>query len=165
MGFLREYSGHSLRQPGRGRVFSGGSRGRLSPVTAGISHLSFGLPIGRAGLLFSERPVSLRNSGLHPFGTVLEIRTFEATYELQRKEVLPLLSDTRERLISNSPSRGSNPPAPASQSDVWLWSSTAHTGIHFPDGSSASFNLEYRPQALLWQLPWMQCIGLDTEEN
>ncbi len=27
-----------------------------SPVTAAISHLSSGLPIGRAGLLFSERP-------------------------------------------------------------------------------------------------------------
>src|SRR5258707_7460026 len=72
---------------------------------AAISHLSSGLPIGRAGLLFSERPVSLRSSGLHPFGTVLEIRTSGVTYELQQKYVLPLLSGRRERLISNSPLR------------------------------------------------------------
>ena len=77
--------------------------GAIKPVTAAISHLSFGLPIGRVGLLFSERSVSLRSSGLHPFGTVLEIRTFGVTYELQRKEVLPLLSGRRERPISNSP--------------------------------------------------------------
>jgi len=68
--------------------------------------LSSRLPIGKASLLFSEGPVSLRSSGLHPFGTVLEIRTFGATYGLQRKEVLPLLSDRRGRLISNSPYRG-----------------------------------------------------------
>ena len=68
--------------------------------------------------MFSERPVSLRSSGLHPFGTVLEIRTFGATYEFQRKEVLPLLSDRRERLISILPFRRSNPPASARHSCV-----------------------------------------------
>src|SRR5438309_722995 len=34
---------------------------------------------------------------------------FRATYELPRKEVLPLLLDRRECLISNSPPRRSNP--------------------------------------------------------
>jgi hypothetical protein len=87
-----------------------------SPVTAAISHLSSGLLIGRVGLLFSERPVSLRSSGLHRFGTILEIRTFRITYDFRRKEVLRLLSDRRECPISNSPSRGSNPPTPARQS-------------------------------------------------
>ena len=90
----------------------------ISPVTAAISHLSSGLLIGRVGLLFSERPVSLRSSGLHRFGTVLEIRTSRITYDFQRKEVLRLLSDRRECRISNSPSRGSNPPAPANHSSV-----------------------------------------------
>jgi len=57
-------------------------------------------PDNVADRLFSGRPVSLRSSGLHPFGTVLEIRMFGVTYKVQRKEVLPLLSDWRERLIS-----------------------------------------------------------------
>ena len=70
----------SLRQLAQGRVFSGWTRGQLSPVTAAISHLSSGVPIGRAGLLFSERPVSLRSSGLRPFGTVLEFQMFRVTY-------------------------------------------------------------------------------------
>ena len=47
-----------------------------------------------------------------------KFRTSEVTYELQRKEVLPLLSDRLELLISNSPSRGSNPPASARHSCV-----------------------------------------------
>ena len=85
----------------------------MSPITAAISRLSSGLPVGRAGRLFSKRPVSLRSSGLDPFGAVLEIRTFVTTYEVQRNEVLPLLSDRRERLISSSPYRGPNPVAPA----------------------------------------------------
>src|SRR6266851_7996576 len=50
----------SLRQLALGRVFSGRTRWQSSPVTVAISRLSFGLPIGGAGLLFSERPVSLR---------------------------------------------------------------------------------------------------------
>jgi hypothetical protein len=77
--------------------------GDLSPVVAAISHLSMGLKIGRAGSMFSERPVSLRSSGLRNFGTVLEILTFRRTYEFQRKVVLRLPSDRRERPISNSP--------------------------------------------------------------
>ena len=64
----------SLRQIALGRVFSGRTRWQFSPVTVAISRLSFGLPIGGAGLLFSERPASLRSSGLHRFGTVLENR-------------------------------------------------------------------------------------------
>jgi hypothetical protein len=94
---------------------SGWTRGQTSPVIAAIYHLSSGLPIGKAGLVFSEMPVSLRSSRLHLFGTVLEIRTFGPTYELQRKEVLPVLLDRRGRLNSNSPCRGSNYPASARQ--------------------------------------------------
>jgi hypothetical protein len=89
----------SLRQLAQGPVFSGLTRGQLSPVIAAISHLGAGLPTGRAGRFFSERPNSLRSSGPHPFSTFLEIRTFGAAYELQRKKVLPLLSDRRERLM------------------------------------------------------------------
>jgi hypothetical protein len=55
-------------------------------------------------------PVSLRSSGPRKFSTVLELPTFRRTYLFQRKEVLRPLSDRRERLISNSPYRGSNPP-------------------------------------------------------
>ena len=84
------------------------TRWQLSPVIVAISRLRFGLPIGGAGLLFSERPVSLPSSGLHLFDTVLENRTFGVAYELQRKKVLRLLSDRRERPIFTSPSRGSN---------------------------------------------------------
>jgi hypothetical protein len=75
--------------------------GNLARVTVAISRLRFGLPIGSAGLLFSDRPASLRSSGLDRFGTVLEIRTFRVAYELWRKEVWRLLSDGRERPISN----------------------------------------------------------------
>jgi hypothetical protein len=75
---------------------------QLSPATAAISHLSFGLPIGSAGLLFSEKPVCLRSSGLHQLGTVLEIRTFRVTYNPARKEVLRLFSRRRESPISKS---------------------------------------------------------------
>jgi hypothetical protein len=82
----------------------GRTRGQLSPITAVIPQLSSVLSIGKAGLLFSERPVSLRSSGLHPLGTVFEIRTFRATCKLQRKVVFPLLSDRLELLIFNSPS-------------------------------------------------------------
>jgi hypothetical protein len=35
--------------------------------------------------LFSERPIYLRSSGLHGFGTVLEIPTFRTAYEFERK--------------------------------------------------------------------------------
>jgi hypothetical protein len=52
--------------------------------SAGFS-FEHGLPIGRVGLLFSERPASLRSSGLHRFDTVLEIPTFRATYEPREK--------------------------------------------------------------------------------
>ena len=48
-----------------------------------------------------------------------KIGTFRVTYELQRKEVLRLLSDRREQPISNSPYSGSNPSAPANQSKNW----------------------------------------------
>ena len=68
----RRFESLSLRQMALGRVFSRRTRWQLSPVTVAISRLSFGLPIGGAGLLFSERPVSLRSSGLHRFGTVLQ---------------------------------------------------------------------------------------------
>jgi hypothetical protein len=93
----------SLRQLAEGRVLSRRSSGQLSPVTVAISRLIFGLPIARAGLLFSERPVSLRSSGLRRFGTVFEIRTFRDAYEPSRKEVLRILSDRRGRPISSPP--------------------------------------------------------------
>jgi hypothetical protein len=83
----------------------------IKPSIRAISHLSSGLPIGTADLLFSERPVSLRSSGPHRFGTVLEIRTFQVTYELHWKEVLRLLSDnqTSERAQVKVGLEGSSP--------------------------------------------------------
>ena len=83
----------SLRQLAHGWVFSRRIRWQLSPAAAAISNLSSGLPTGRAALLFSARPVSLRTSGLHPLGTVPEIRSFRVTYEPQQKVVRPFLSD------------------------------------------------------------------------
>jgi hypothetical protein len=61
-----------------------------------------GLFRGKARSLFSERPIYLRSSGLHGFGTVLEIPTFRSSYEFPRKEVLRLLWDRREHPIPNS---------------------------------------------------------------
>jgi hypothetical protein len=69
----------SLRQPGRLQVFSERSPWQISPVYVAISNLSSELPTGGIGLFFSERPISLRTSGLHPFGTVLKIRSFRGT--------------------------------------------------------------------------------------
>ena len=66
----------SLRQINRGSVFSELSHSQLSPITAAISNSSFGLPRTEMVLLFSKRAVSLRTSGLHPFGTDREIRLF-----------------------------------------------------------------------------------------
>jgi hypothetical protein len=86
----------SLRQLAQARVFSGRSRWQLSPVAVAISNSSSGLRTRTNALLFSETPVSLRTSGLRPFGTVLEIRSLRVTYELQRKEARPFLSDRRE---------------------------------------------------------------------
>src|SRR3984893_15155743 len=79
----------SLRQLPQGPVFSGLTCWQLSPGAIAISNLSSGLPIGRTALFFSERPVSLRTSGLHLFGTILKIRSFRVTCEPLRKEVLP----------------------------------------------------------------------------
>ena len=55
---------------------------QLSPITAAISNLSSGLPIGRTALFFSQRPLSLRTSGLRAFDTVLEVRSSRVTYAL-----------------------------------------------------------------------------------
>jgi hypothetical protein len=88
------------------------------PSNSSDSHSSFGLPIGRAGLLFSERPVSLRSSGLPPLRTVLKIRTFEATYDASGMRFCRFPLDRRGHLISNSSCRGSNPTASASHSCV-----------------------------------------------
>jgi hypothetical protein len=71
-------------------------------VTVAISNLSSGLPTRPNALLFSETPVSLRTSGLRPVGTVLEIRSFRVTWELQRKEVRPFLSDRQKAAKSNA---------------------------------------------------------------
>jgi hypothetical protein len=70
----------SLRQLAQGRVFSGQPRWQFGPVAVAVSNLSSGLPPGRNCPLFSERPVSLRTSGLHLDSTVLGIRSFRATY-------------------------------------------------------------------------------------
>jgi hypothetical protein len=75
----------SLRQFAQGRVFSRRSCWQLSPVVVAISNSSSGLPTGITALLFSETPVSLRTSVLRRFHTVLEIRSFRVTYELQRE--------------------------------------------------------------------------------
>jgi hypothetical protein len=50
-------------------------------------------------LIVLRKPVYLRSSGLHGFGTVLETPTFRRAYEFQLKEVLRLLSDRREHPI------------------------------------------------------------------
>src|SRR6266852_694673 len=42
------------------------------PIFIAISNLSSGLLTSRIALLFSERPISLRTSGLRQFSTVLE---------------------------------------------------------------------------------------------
>src|SRR3981081_2583148 len=73
----------SLRQLAQGRVFSGRSRWQLGPIATPVSNLGSGLPTGRTAPLFSEKPVSLRTSGLHRNGTVREIRLFPAIYEAQ----------------------------------------------------------------------------------
>jgi hypothetical protein len=74
-----------------------GSLWAIKPIAAAISHFSSGLLLARARSLFSERPNFLRSSGLRGFGTVLEIPTFQRAYESQRRDVLWLLSDRRER--------------------------------------------------------------------
>ena len=44
---------------------------------------------------FEQCELARRTSGLHPFGTVLEIRSFRVTYELRGKRVRPYISDGR----------------------------------------------------------------------
>src|SRR6267378_5524843 len=92
--------------------------GQLSPIAAPISHLSSGLLLGRGSSLFSERPIYLRSSGLRGFGTVREIPTFRRAYELQQKIGSATPLGQARASESNSPYRGSNPPAPATQSGV-----------------------------------------------
>jgi hypothetical protein len=52
----RAFESLSLRQLAQGCVFSGQTRAQLGPVTAVIFYLGSGLPIDRAGILFSGRP-------------------------------------------------------------------------------------------------------------
>jgi len=87
----------------------------IKPNIRSHFQLNSELPLGSASILFSERPVPLRSSGLYQFSTVREIRTFRVTYVSPRKAVLRILSNGRERLISNLSYRGSNPPASARQ--------------------------------------------------
>jgi hypothetical protein len=96
----RGFESHSLRHIGRHSVFSERSPWKLSPVSVGVSDFSSGPPAGRIVLFFSETPVSLRISGLHPFSTVLEIPLFRVGYEFQRKAVRKYLLHRREPLIS-----------------------------------------------------------------
>ena len=65
-----------------------------------ISDLSSGLRTGRNVLLFSERPVFLRTSGLNPFSAVLEMRLFRVAYELRGMGFGKYFSDRREPPIS-----------------------------------------------------------------
>jgi hypothetical protein len=77
----------SLRQPVQALCSPGQTRSQASPEAVAISNLSSRLSTGRTGVLFSEAPISLRTSGLHPFGTVLEIRSCRVTYEPRRKVI------------------------------------------------------------------------------
>jgi hypothetical protein len=63
----------SLRQFAQDRAFSERGHRHSSPVAMAISNLGCALSTARTALLFSEWPVSLRSSGLRPFGTDLEI--------------------------------------------------------------------------------------------
>src|SRR5260221_887596 len=92
----------SLRQIGLRGVFSERFRWQFSPISKAISNLSSELLAGEAPNLFSERPVSLRTSGLRKFSTVLKIRLFRAAYGLQRKEVGEYLLNRREPPISKT---------------------------------------------------------------
>jgi hypothetical protein len=65
--------GDWLRQTAPAWVFSGRVRWQISPIAAAISCLSSGLLMAALAFLFSERPVSLRSSGLRRLGMVLEI--------------------------------------------------------------------------------------------
>jgi hypothetical protein len=66
----------SLRHIGRRTVFSERLPWLVSPVFVAISKSSSGLSTGSIIVLFSERPVSLRTSGLRSLSTVFEIRLF-----------------------------------------------------------------------------------------
>lgn len=96
IGSYFQFESHLLRQLVQILCFPGRIRSQASPEAVAISNLSFGLSTGKTALLFSEGPISLRTSGLHSFGTVLEIRSFRVTYERQRKVVWLFLSDGRE---------------------------------------------------------------------
>jgi hypothetical protein len=65
-----------------------------------FSNLGTGLLAGRIAPLFSERPVSLRTSGLHRFSTVFEIQSIRVAYELHRNAVGKYRLDRREPPIS-----------------------------------------------------------------
>ncbi len=102
----------SLRHLARGCLLSGASCWQFSPVAVAISNLSSGLPIGGTALFFSEGPVSLRTSGLHRFGTVLEFERFELLKSFGGKRFgrfsrIARASDFHDRIPIF---RGSNPP-------------------------------------------------------
>jgi hypothetical protein len=85
-----------LRQPAHVGCSPGGGSLTINPVAVAISNSSSRTP-DRAGPPYYP---PLRTSGLHPFGTVLKIRSFRVTYEPLRNEVLPILSGRREPPIS-----------------------------------------------------------------
>ena len=70
------------------------------PISIAIFNSSYGRLTSRIAPLFSERLASLQTSGLHRFRTILEIRTFRATYESRWKVVRSFFSDGREGPIS-----------------------------------------------------------------
>jgi hypothetical protein len=108
----------SLRQIARAPAFSGRNRRLKSPTIEAISRLSFGFPIGRAGSIFSERPVSLQSSGLHRFSTVLQNSNTSSWLWTSSEGGFHTSLGRREHPISNLPSGGSIPPAPARHCDV-----------------------------------------------
>jgi hypothetical protein len=73
-----------------------------------FSNLGTGLLAGRIAPLFSERPVSLRTSGLHRFSTVLEIQSIRVAYELHRNAVGKYRLDRREPPISKLMRQGAH---------------------------------------------------------
>ena len=112
----------SLRHLDPRRMFSARVCAAIKPNRGRFSHLSSGLLLGRARSLFSERPIYLRSSGLRGFGAGRVIPTFRRAYELQQKIGSATPLGQARASESNSPYRGSNPPAPARHSALQRFS-------------------------------------------
>jgi hypothetical protein len=71
--------------PRRGRIFSAKVAERFKPNSGSDFSFELRTPSRQGALVFSERPIYLRSSGLRGFGTVLEIPTFRRAYECHEK--------------------------------------------------------------------------------